>query len=78
MKARKWNFNKKEYEAYKLPDGASMFEADMTKQISCAACGHEVEYGTSYTSRQIHNEYGLGFMVCSSCYDNEKDMMSNE
>jgi hypothetical protein len=70
--AQKWNFKRHEYEPYKLPENASMFEVDMDKVVSCAQCGHPISFGLCYTSRQIHTQHGMGYAVCSQCYDKER------
>ena len=42
MKAKIWVDSKKKYESYELPDGATMYENDMDKVVSCACCGKKV------------------------------------
>lgn len=71
MKAKKWNFEKSKYEIYELPKSASMYEKDMDKIVSCAECGSKLAYGDTYTSRRIHTNTGMGYMVCKKCYDEE-------
>ena len=65
-KAMRWNG--KEYEEYELPVGASIFETDLNKEISCCKCGRTIKYGESYTSREIHNGVGFGYAECGDCY----------
>lgn len=71
--AQKWNFEKEEYKPYELPEGASMFETDMEKIISCGDCGKKIAFGDCFTSRAIHTKLGLGYGVCESCYADEWD-----
>ena len=68
MSAKRWNYKKNEYESYDLPDGASFFEDDMNKEISCCQCGKKIKFGDSYTSRTIHTEGGFGYAECEDCY----------
>ena len=49
-------------------DGASFFEDDMNKEISCCQCGKKIKFGNSYTSRTIHTEVGFGYAECEDCY----------
>lgn len=66
--AKIWIENKHEYIPYELPEGAALYEVDMDQIVQCAHCGREVRYGDCYTSRTIHNDYGLGYAVCEDCY----------
>lgn len=68
--AQKWDPFKRQYEPYVLPGGATLL-ANLEAIISCANCGSNVEYGNCYTSRFIHNVYGLGYAVCPKCYGQE-------
>ena len=47
--ARIWNERKNEYEEYELPEGASTYEADMSKIVQCACCGKKLKYGETYS-----------------------------
>ena len=71
MSAQKYNFSKREYEPYELPDGSTLYEHDLDKKIACAQCGDPMIYGNGYTSRQIHSPHGFGYMVCEKCYNKE-------
>lgn len=71
MIAQRWDPARRRYSAYELPYGASMYETDMDRVISCARCGMHVTFGSCYTSRQIHNGAGFGFAVCPECYAEE-------
>lgn len=66
MKAYLWNG--KEYEPYELPEGSSLYETDMDKEVSCCKCGRKIKYGDCYTSREIHTENGFGYSECEDCY----------
>ncbi len=68
MNAKIWNESKQEYEPYTLPVGASAYEADMDKEVSCACCGKKIKYGDTYTSHRIHTDVGFGYAICESCY----------
>ena len=67
----RWLPKKRKYKKYRLPVGSCLYSDDMDKVVSCASCGKEIKYGDSYTSRQIHTEIGVGFAVCSECYEKE-------
>ena len=68
MKAKIWVDSKQKYESYELPDGATMYENDMDKVVSCACCGKKVLYGNTYNSHKIHGEFGFSYAVCGDCY----------
>lgn len=70
--AQKWNFKKQEYEEYNLPYKATTYQISMSVIITCAACSKELLYGNGYTSRTIHTEHGMGYAVCSNCYQQER------
>ena len=69
----KWNYEQREYDPYKLNDdwNTPMWSEDMREIVNCAQCGREIKFGDCYTSREIHNRFGLGFPVCESCYEAE-------
>ena len=67
----RWLPNKHKYKKYRLPVGACLHSDDMDKVVSCASCGQKIKYGDTYTSRQIHTGIGIGFAVCSECYEKE-------
>ena len=69
----KWNFKLKKYEPYEVKKGwrVALWSDDMNLKINCANCGKEVKFGTTYTSMKIHNDFGLGYSVCSKCYEKE-------
>lgn len=64
--ALKWTGE--EYVNYDLPDGASRYEKNMEKEISCCCCGKRVKYGECYTSRTILDDIGIGYAECEDCY----------
>ena len=70
-KALKWDFKRREYVDYVLPDECALMSAYLSDIVSCAECGHKLEYGDSYTSLKIHNSMGFGYPVCSKCYEKE-------
>lgn len=76
--ARKYDPVNNTYENYALPEGASLYEDDMNKDIACAECGKKIKYGMSYTSRIIQNDAGFGYAVCKDCYykNNWKDSIN--
>lgn len=71
MKAYKWDFKTKHYNDYKVPPLATVYEQNMSKIIQCASCRNALKVGNGYTSRQIHNALGFGYIVCGDCYKKE-------
>ena len=73
MTVEKWNHKSKEYEPYTLNDEwyTPLYCEDMEIIVNCAHCGKEIEFGKCFTSREIHNAFGLGYPVCSDCYEEE-------
>ena len=73
MNLRKWNYETHEYDHYEVPDNWTicLFTEDMDKIVNCVQCGKEVKFGTSYTSREVHNGIGLGYNVCKECLNKE-------
>jgi len=67
----KWLEKEHKYVPYDLPEGASCYEDDTEKEISCCWCGKKIKYGDSYTSRHIHNDGGIGYAECEQCYFGE-------
>jgi len=70
--AQKWDFTTREYYSFIVSPKASLYEEDMSKIIDCAECSREMAFGDCYTSRAIHNTYGLGYAVCEDCYSKER------
>lgn len=73
MILRKWNWKKSCYEAYEVPDDweVKAFSLDMEEEINCAQCGKRISFGSSYTSREVHTDSGLGYPVCEDCHNEE-------
>ena len=70
-RAIRWVPDRGEYEDFRVPDGASTYEYDLSCEVACALCGEPVEFGKSYTSRFVHNDLGFGYAVCPGCYGAE-------
>lgn len=71
MKCGKWNYKTKSYDDYELPERAMMWSDDMDLVIQCANCAKDIKYGDGFTSKEIHNDLGMGYIVCESCYKQE-------
>lgn len=72
IELRKWNYKTKVYDAFNSPAKHICFVTDnMDEETDCANCGNTVAYGDTYTSMTIRTPAGLGFPVCSDCYDIE-------
>jgi len=79
MKLSKWNYKTHKYEDFDSPAvNPSLYETDMSKMVDCANCGKTLEFGDMYTSKTIHTEIGLGYGVCSNCYEKEIDEFRND
>ena len=73
MTLRRWNWKKRKYEDYDVPDSwcVHTFVNDLDTFVDCASCGEGVPFGLSYTSMEIHNSMGFGYAVCDECYQKE-------
>lgn len=78
--AQKWDFKKRVYNDYNLPEGCYLYTSNLENEVACAECGKKVKYGDCFTSKSIHNHFGLGFPVCEDCYQEEikKDLANNK
>ena len=72
-KISRWDPVKKRYEPHLILDdwNIKLYSDDMDEVVNCARCGKKIKYGESYTSRQIHNDFGFGYTVCPKCYEME-------
>lgn len=74
MILQKWNYEKHEYEPYKVPDEwkCKVYTDNMDELVNCPHCGKELRFGDTYTSLEIHTERtAFGFGVCTECYEKE-------
>jgi len=73
MMLQKWNPEKRCYEPYSVPGewNIPLLCDSESEIINCAQCGKRIAYGQSYTSRQVHTLYGLGYGVCGDCNKRE-------
>ena len=71
---QKWNYETHEYEKYEVPEDwkCCLYSSDMERKVNCPGCGKEMMYGEGYTSWEIHNHMGFGYVVCSECHEEEK------
>lgn len=68
----KWNYNTRLYEPFESPaKRIVMYSENMQEHIDCTNCGNELLFGDGYTSKTIHNDFGLGYPVCEKCYEQE-------
>ena len=77
MKANKWLEKDHKYIPYELPEGASLYEDDMDKEVACCWCGKKVKFGDCYTSKHIHTDMGIGYAECEECYFGEHNDKAN-
>lgn len=73
MILKKWNYQKRNYENYEVPDNwnCKISSEDLETIINCVHCGKQLKYGDSYNSMEIHTLYGFGYGVCEKCYAKE-------
>lgn len=73
MILRKWNEGKGMYEPYEAPNDWTVctYSDDMDKVINCARCGRKMIFGDGFSSRQIHTDMGMGYIVCEECHEKE-------
>ena len=79
MKLQKWNYSIEDYEDYKIPDNwhCVTYCEDLDEIINCVQCGREVEFGDTYTSKEVHTSIGFGYSVCEDCYKKEVERYEN-
>lgn len=73
MVLNRWNYEKHDYEPYEVPDdwNVKMYSNDMGEIINCCQCGRRITFGEGYTSKEVHNNFGFGYIVCEKCNDEE-------
>lgn len=69
--AQRWHFYKQKYSPVKVPDGCLTYANDMDAEVICPNCNRIFKFGDMYTSRRWHTKFGMGFSVCSECYEEE-------
>ena len=70
----KWNYETETYDAYEVPDewNCKTYSDDMEETVNCPHCGLELQFGDTYTSREIQTTMGFGYGVCWKCYQQER------
>ncbi len=71
MKAKRWDFARREYDEVEIADTCSTYKDDFDSEVTCPGCGKPVKFGDTYTSRQWHDRVGFGYGVCEKCHDAE-------
>lgn len=71
--AGKWNYETKAYDPYSVPESwhTVQYSEDANAFVNCACCGKLLPYGKTYSSMEIHDEFGFGFSVCCACHEAE-------
>lgn len=70
----KWNYDTRQYDPY-TPDPSwviVLYTQDMDLPINCTSCGKHMDFGSGYTSRELHTSMGMGYPVCEDCYEEER------
>ena len=75
MILKKWNYEKNEYEDYKVPRkwNCKFVCASMIEVVNCPHCGKEIFFGDGHSSMEIRTKAGWGYAVCKDCSDEEWD-----
>ena len=77
---KKWNYEKRKYEEYNPPEGwnysthCQNMKGDCVEcpvVVTCASCFMPISCSESFTSLEIHNDMGFGYIVCKKCYEEE-------
>lgn len=73
MIVHKYDPRAEELAETEIPDDweACTYSADMGKVIGCAQCGRKIAYGSGYTSLEVFDGIGFGYIVCPACYEKE-------
>lgn len=76
---KRWNYSENKYMPYMVPDdwNVGFYEEDLDKKCNCACCGKLDKYGNMFSSMEIHNDVGYGYMVCRNCSDAELQRRSD-
>lgn len=76
MTLRKWNYDKREYEPYEVPNDwkVKTHSYDFDEVVNCCQCGVNMYFGDSYTSHEVHTEHGMGYAVCPACYFGDENV----
>ena len=69
----KWNYDTRKYDPYEVPEGIILYtySPDLDSLTKCAGCFEDLLFGDGYTSRVLHTQYGMGYPVCTKCYEAE-------
>lgn len=80
VRVEQWNYDKHEYEPYKLPNIlCTVYSVHMDEDTACARCGDVVKVGDTYTSLTIHLlPMACGYLVCKNCHDLEYNLRINK
>lgn len=73
LKYQKYNGAIHTYEPYYVPVDKKLrtYCEDFDTIINCCQCLKPLKYGDSYCSKEVHDSLGMGYAVCSKCYDEE-------
>lgn len=73
MKVNKWNYKKHDYDIVELPEewNIKLMTNNMEEIVNCPHCGEMFEFGIGYTSQEFHTNYGMGYIVCEKCHEEE-------
>ncbi len=71
MKARRWDFARREYDEVEIADTCSTYKDDFESEVTCPGCGRALPFGHTFTSFMYHDRVGFGYGVCEACHDRE-------
>lgn len=76
---RRWNYETHEYDVFISPSDFLVLVTDnMDLEIGCACCGKHLLFGETYTSKEIHNDSGLGYPICDVCHTQEYERVKTK
>ena len=69
---RKYSYRRHKYKKYRIPDKWNVQRLiDEDDVVNCAGCGKLIGWDSAYTSLLIHDDIGIGYLVCKDCQEKE-------
>lgn len=76
MKVQQWDTENREYHEMTIPsDWHVPLMTDLDDMVNCVSCGELLPFGDCYTSHEYQTKHGMGYGVCSACYEIENDCL---
>lgn len=75
MLLRRWNFIKRKFELFKVPDYRKVAVCSdlehMYSKIDCAICGKPITFGIAFSSLAVIDYRGNGYAICREYHSAE-------